>query len=86
MVKNPDCVLFTIHIYADKLETLFKDHKAENAKIDIGSCACNVLAAHIRTLPPERLEYKALSNEKDRTEILRQLDAAAKRTAETYWI
>ena len=71
MTKNPEYILFTVRIYADKLETLFNDHEAKNAKIDIGSCACNVLAAHIRTLTPERLEYKALSNEKDRTEILK---------------
>ena len=43
-----------------------------------------MLAAYIRTLPPERLEYKALSNEKDRLEILKQLDEAGKRSEVTY--
>lgn len=61
--QNPEYVLFTVRIHADKLESLSNDHLNQNAKIDIGSCACGVLASHIRTLLPERLEYKGLQNE-----------------------
>ena len=79
-------MLFTIRTYGDKLEALFEDHKAKNARIDIGSCACSVLAAHIRTLLPERLVYKALDDDKKRLEILKALDKAAERTVHSHLI
>ena len=65
--QHSDCVLFTVRTYADTLESVARDR-------DVGAKTCSMLAAVIRTLPPDQLKYRDLDDDGRREALLQYLD------------
>ena len=69
--QHSDCVLFTVRTYQDTLESVARDR-------DVGAKTCSMLAAVIRTLPPDQLKYRDLHDEDRREGLLQYLDEQAR--------